>query len=123
MILVPTVAIGGLLIYKNSRRAPEPVVVEQADPNSNIDALQLRFRELRTESYQVFQKLRTDDRESKKTAETLKLRLEDWLREFDEATSDLKNSKGEWPAEYRRYSKVRADASLLRMDLIKTGNL
>lgn len=123
MIIVPAVAIGGLLIYKIVNRPPKQVVVEAENPNENIEALQRRFEKLRSQSYQVIQKLRTDDRESKRTAEVLKSQLDSWLREFDAATSDLRDENGEWARDYQGFSKLRASASLLRMDLIKTGNL
>ena len=123
MISVPAVAIGGLLIYKIVNRPPKQVVVEAENPNENIEALQRRFEKLRSQAYQVIQKLRTDDRESKRTAEVLKSQLDSWLREFDAATSDLRDENGEWARDYQGFSKLRASASLLRMDLIKTGNL
>ena len=53
----------------------------------------------------------------------LKSQLDSWLREFDAATSDLRDENGEWARDYQGFSKLRASASLLRMDLIKTGNL
>ena len=124
MIVVPTIGIGGLLIYKGAReRSANPVTVASEDPNTEIDSLEVRFRKLRTRSKQVLPRLTTEDKASKQKADVLKDQWRSWIAEFNSVFDALKDENGDWTEEFRGYSAMKIEASRIRMDLIRLGNL
>ena len=124
MIVVPTVGIGGLLIYKGAKeRSATPVTVANEDPNTEIDSLDARFRKLRTRSKQVLPRLTTEDKASKQKAEVLKDQWHTWIADFNTVFDALKDENGDWTEEFRGYSAMKIEASRIRMDLIRLGNL
>lgn len=123
VILVPLLGIAVALQFNRMRQRQETGKAELVrDPNTEIAALEREFQELQEKTRGALRM----DREStgfRAQVENLKNRWTGWMERFDAVFADVRNPDGTWPAEYQEYSKLKSRAGLMRLDLIKTGNL
>lgn len=122
MVVLPLVALGVALAVKGPREEPAPPPSPQYDPNKEIIELGKRFQMLKDKQRETMGL----DRESTKfqtRVESLKSSWSRWMDDYTKIFKGVRNLDGSWPEEFHEYSALKARAGLMKVDLIRAGNL
>ena len=122
MVVLPLVALGVALAVKGRGEGPAPPPPPQYDPNAEILELGKRFQMLKDKQRETMGL----DRESTKfqtRVESLKSSWSRWMDDYTKIFKEVRNRDGSWPEEFHEYSALKARAGLMKVDLIRAGNL